>query len=88
MQEIDSYSQVLALVGKRERTESLDLVARFYFQDKLSKFCPTDHKRPNGFEREMFRYGVEYAVNKILQDMPPAFGTWLIKKKEELLYGN
>jgi hypothetical protein len=40
------------------KTEEL---ARFYFQDKLSKFCPADKtERPNGFEKAMFRYGLEH----------------------------
>jgi hypothetical protein len=40
---------------------TLEDLARFYFQDRLSKFCPTEHDRPNTFEKEMFRYGVQHA---------------------------
>ena len=40
-------------------------LATFYFQDKLSKFCPSDKtERPNGFEVEMFRYGYEHAMKE------------------------
>jgi hypothetical protein len=41
---------------------TIEELARFYFQDKLSKFCPADKsERPNGFEKEMFRYGLQHA---------------------------
>lgn len=40
-------------------------LARFYFQDRLSKFCPTEHDRPNTFEKEMFRYGVEHVKKEL-----------------------
>jgi hypothetical protein len=40
-------------------------LARFYFQDRLSKFCPTEHDRPNTYEKEMFRYGVQHAQANI-----------------------
>ena len=49
-----------------EKKPSVDELAQFYFQDKLAKFCPGDKtERPNGFEVEMFRYGLEHSQKEI-----------------------
>ena len=41
-------------------------LARFYFQDKLSKFCPADKtERPNGYEVAMFEAGYQKAQEEI-----------------------
>lgn len=60
----------------------VDLASVFYFQDKLSKFCPADKDRPNGFEKEMFRLGALYAIYKISILLDQKDQMELIKIKE------
>lgn len=38
----------------------LKQLAIAYFQDKLSKFCPADKDRPNGYEIDMFVAGYSF----------------------------
>lgn len=47
--------------------QSIDLKqqAVFYFQDKLSKFCPADKERPTSFEIMMFEAGYEQATKDL-----------------------
>ena len=40
-------------------------LAIHHFQDKLSKFCPADKNRPNGFEIAMFEAGYAYCGIKL-----------------------
>ena len=49
-------------MSTNDKPDTVDELAVFYFQDKLSKFCPADKDRPNGYEKEMFRAG--YAAAK------------------------
>lgn len=45
---------------------TIEELARYYFQNKLSKFCPADKtERPNGFEKQMFNYGYSHNLPKI-----------------------
>lgn len=40
-------------------------LAIHHFQDKLSKFCPADKNRPNGYEIAMFEAGYAYCDIKL-----------------------
>lgn len=45
-------------------TEEIREKAIFYFQDRLSKFCPADKNRPNEYEITMFSAGYQVAMDE------------------------
>lgn len=45
-------------------TEEVREKATFYFQDRLSKFCPADKNRPNEYEITMFIAGYHLAMDE------------------------
>lgn len=52
----------------RNKTD-LEKEAIAYFQDRLSKFCPADKNRPNGFETAMFEAGYMLALTRLSETL-------------------
>ena len=46
-------------------SDELKQLAIAYFQDSLSKFCPADKDRPNGYEIDMFVAGYSFCDIKL-----------------------
>ena len=72
-----------------------DELARWAFQDKLSKFCPADASRPNGFETQMFKMGMLAGAEKVISLLKtpealeltnnPVLSVWLETHLQNLL---